>query len=57
MIVNCTCTSDSNGNTNGADFQDVRLGKGRRIGNPTKDTNVNRRIGRCTVCGQIRDIA
>ena len=48
MIKKCNCKADDKGNTNGAQYQDKRYGKGQRVCNLDKDKNP-----RCTVCGRM----
>lgn len=47
MILLHTCTSDSQGNTQGAEFQDKKYGPGKRVWTTTKDGQKRH----CTVCG------
>jgi len=46
----CGCTSNSQGNTAGAEFQDKQYGRGNRI--YTDGGKEGKKI-RCTVCGKV----
>jgi len=48
-VKHCGCSSNSQGSTNGAKFQDKEYGKGNRLHNLMKDGGF-----RCTVCGSVK---
>jgi len=51
MIMRCTCKSDSRGNTAGAEFQDLKYGRGNRVFNIGGAAKEKPKYT-CTVCGQ-----